>query len=110
MDQAGRCLSRWENQHFADVDVLRPGGCIQGSVGNILGSNIFNLFLVIGGSSMILPLPIDPATLNIQIPIMIAFTLALLPSLLISQKISRLSGIALFAGYAGFIIYSFTGF
>lgn len=77
------------------------------SVGNILGSNIFNLLMVIGGASIAAPLTIDRSVMMFQIPAMAAFTLVIAPSLLIKQKTGRLMGIALIAGYVAFIAASF---
>ncbi len=77
------------------------------AVGNVLGSNIFNLFMVIGGVAVINPMPVAASTVYYQIPIMIGFTVAIIAPLIIFQKVSRLCGFVLLAGYAGFILLSF---
>lgn len=88
------------------VGVLR--GEAEMAVGNVLGSNIFNLFMVIGGVSLINPLPVDAATVNYQIPIMIGFSVAIVAPLVVFRRMPRVFGIALLAGYIGFVILSFT--
>lgn len=44
------------------------------SIGNIFGSNIFNLLLVVGIPGLIVPLTVDTATLTIALPVMLAVT------------------------------------
>lgn len=44
------------------------------SIGNIIGSNLFNSFLILGGSAVIAPIPLDPAA-NIDLLLNVAATL-----------------------------------
>jgi cation:H+ antiporter len=48
------------------------------AIGNIIGSNIFNLLAVVGVAGMISPAGLDPAVLTLHYPVMIVFTIALL--------------------------------
>jgi cation:H+ antiporter len=48
------------------------------AVGNVIGSNIFNLFAVVGIAGWINPASLDPSILTLHYPVMIAFTLPLL--------------------------------
>ena len=56
------------------------------SIGNIFGSNIFNLLLVVGIPGLITPLVVDTATLTVALPVMLAVTIFFAISGL-SQKI-----------------------
>ncbi|NOX25477.1 MAG: calcium/sodium antiporter [Deltaproteobacteria bacterium] len=73
-------------------------------VGNILGSNLFNLLMVMGCTGAITPFKLPPETLSRDLPIMTAFTLILIP-IAIAKKhtITRLHGLLLLAAYAGYI-------
>jgi cation:H+ antiporter len=48
------------------------------AVGNIIGSNVFNLLAVVGVAGLINPIELDPSVLTLHYPVMIVFTLALL--------------------------------
>ncbi len=74
------------------------------AVGNIVGSNIFNILAILGLSGMLAPEPIavSPAALRFDIPIMIAVALACLPVFFTGRQIARWEG-ALFLGY--YVVY-----
>ena len=88
------------------------------SVGNIVGSNIFNIFWILGLSSIIKPLPFQPA-INTDLLVVIASTIALFifmntskvtPSFPFWKKqkghaIARWEGITLLCSYLGYIGY-----
>jgi len=48
------------------------------ALGNIIGSNIFNLLAVIGVAGLIHPAPLDPGVLTLHLPVMLALTVAVL--------------------------------
>ena len=48
------------------------------AVGNVIGSNVFNLLAVVGVAGLINPIPLDPSVLSLHYPVMIVFTIALL--------------------------------
>lgn len=77
------------------------------AIGNVLGSNILNIFLVLGVSSLILPLRFD-FTMNMQLFILFAANALMLLFVFTGKghKISRGEGIMLVLGYAGFVVYS----
>ena len=72
------------------------------AVGNVVGSNIFNILGVLGVASMVAPKGIDvsPAVIGFDIPVMIVVAFACLPIFYTGGVISRLEG-ALFLGYYG---------
>lgn len=77
------------------------------SVGNIIGSNIFNVMCVVGIVSMIVPLSVNGELLYFELPVMMAFSLVLFPFMRTSFVLSRLEGAVLLVGYAVFISYLF---
>lgn len=75
------------------------------SLGNVVGSNICNLALILGLSALITPLRIDDQVVRIQIPIMIVISL-ILALLLSNGRIGRLEGAALFLGILTYVGYT----
>jgi cation:H+ antiporter len=65
------------------------------AVGNILGSNIFNLCCILGIVSFIAPPSVNEQVLWFDLPVMIALAIALLPILFTGARISRAEGAAL---------------
>ncbi len=82
-------------------------GAIRGhesfAVGNVVGSNIYNILAVLGIVALITPIEIDPATLRFELPIMVAFTVLLVGMMGYRQQLTRLDGMVLVGSYVGFI-------
>ncbi len=74
------------------------------SVGNIVGSNIFNIMAILGISSLISEITVSEKVL-IDIGIMIGFSLVLIPIMHSGFVISRKEGVLLIAGYVGYAIF-----
>jgi cation:H+ antiporter len=85
--------------------VLRKHGDI--SIGNILGSNIFNILWVIGLASIVNPLPVDNILINTNIPIMLIVAAALLIFMAIGKNLKRWQGGVFVAIYAMFLVLNF---
>jgi cation:H+ antiporter len=70
------------------------------AVGNVVGSNIFNLLLVLGGAAMVgsAGVPVPPAALTFDLPVMTAVAVACLPIFFTGYTIARWEG-AVFLGY-----------
>ena len=75
-------------------------------VGNIIGSNIFNIG-ILGLVSIIHPVQVDGALLKFEFPVMIFFSILLLPLMITGKKISRIEGLLLLALFAVFIYMIF---
>lgn len=77
------------------------------AIGNVLGSNILNIFMVLGVSSIITPLPFDPV-MNKQLMILFAANVLMLLFVFTGKgrKISRWEGALLTLGYVGFMWFS----
>ena len=81
------------------------------SLGNLIGSNIFNIGSVLGITSMIKTIPVtEPQILTRDIFWMITFSAVLIPLILIPRQhqISRSNGFVLILGYGIFIFLIFT--
>ena len=76
------------------------------SIGNLIGSNIFNIFAVLGITANIKPLTLASETLTFySLVVMLIFAL-FMGIYLFSKKISRLKGLILIAGYIIYIAFS----
>ncbi|MBC8209743.1 MAG: calcium/sodium antiporter [Gammaproteobacteria bacterium] len=80
------------------------------AVGNVLGSNIFNLLGILGVSALLQPLPVHPRILQFDQWIMLGSALLLLVFLYTGRQLSRLEGGILLLGYAIYVGLSFTLF
>ena len=80
------------------------------SLGNLIGSNIFNIASVLGLTSIIKTIPVtDASILNKDIFWMLAFSAVLIPLIIIPKKfqISRYKGLLLVVAYGAFIFLAF---
>ncbi len=77
------------------------------SIGNIVGSNLFNLLSVIGIVSLVSPIESPKEILFFEIPYMIIYGLILFPIGMLKQPIHRLTAAFLLIGYLLFIYQLF---
>jgi cation:H+ antiporter len=77
------------------------------AVGNVIGSNTFNILGILGLTGVISPIAINPAIRTLDMPMMLATALLLIVVLASRQKIDRVTGFVLLAVYAGYIAYLF---
>jgi cation:H+ antiporter len=81
---------------FAEEDSL--------AIGNIIGSNIANIALILGLTSVLLPLAVDRGTIRKEYPMMLGVTL-LFWALASDGVVSRLDGAVLVFGLASFLVW-----
>jgi cation:H+ antiporter len=76
------------------------------AVGNIIGSNIFNLFFILGVSAMVRPFAFNPS-FNIDLAILSVGTLFLFVAMFLSgkQKLDRWEAFVLLIGYVAYTIW-----
>jgi len=74
------------------------------AVGNIVGSNIFNLLGILGITAIVHPLQADGVGM-VDFAVMAAFSLVLWPMAFHQQRITRPEGAALLAGYVGYLFW-----
>ncbi|MBF2089604.1 MAG: calcium/sodium antiporter [Synechococcales cyanobacterium K44_A2020_017] len=77
------------------------------AVGNLVGSNIANVLLILGVSSVVTPLVVSRKIIRLEVPLLIGISIATM-AMAWNGSIGRLEGSILFLGallYTGFIIY-----
>ncbi|RMF10108.1 MAG: sodium:calcium antiporter [Candidatus Neomarinimicrobiota bacterium] len=87
------------------VAAFRKEGAI--SLGNIIGSNIFNLLSVLGLVSLIKPLSVPGDIITFEIPVMIGFGLVFLPFSQFRSHVPRWASAFLVSGYCIFVYFLF---
>ncbi len=77
------------------------------AVGNVVGSNIFNLMGVLGVAGIVAPggIPVSASVIGFDLPVMIAVAFACLPIFFTGGVISRKEGALLLAYYAAYTVY-----
>ncbi len=81
------------------------------AIGNIVGSNIFNMLAVIGVASTISPVSLAPSVLSLHVFVMVAFTLVLYAMTYDydgKSELSRIEGVSLllaYVAYSGYVVY-----
>jgi cation:H+ antiporter len=76
-------------------------------IGNVVGSNIFNLLLIGGIVPLIKPIPIDANLFKIQFPILIILSILILPMMRIELNLQRYEGAILLIIYLLFMYFTF---
>jgi len=77
------------------------------AVGNAVGSNIFNIFVVLGLSSLVVPngIKVSTAAMRFDIPVMIAASVACLPIFFTDNMIARWEGVLFLGYYIAYTLY-----
>jgi cation:H+ antiporter len=77
------------------------------AVGNVVGSNLFNMLAILGLSSVVATdgIRVAPAALGFDIPVMIAVSVACLPIFFTGYRIARWEGFLFLAYYAAYTLY-----
>jgi len=84
------------------------------AIGNVVGSNIYNILMIIGVSSLVAPdgLNVAPSLINFDMEVMIAVAVACLPIFFTGHSIARWEGflfLGCYAGYTAYLIMDATG-
>lgn len=78
------------------------------ALGNITGSNIYNILAILGIAALLGPVHIDPAIARIDMWVMLAATVALLVPMFFGNRMGRGYGLVLLIGYVGYVAYLFS--
>jgi len=73
------------------------------ALGNVIGSNMFNLLAIIGITALVGEVPVDREFLVFDLWVMLAASLLLIPFVILCRDIGRLWGIVLTCGYVGYV-------
>ena len=76
------------------------------AVGNVVGSNIVNIGMILGLSAIISPIIVSKSTIKKEVPIMVGVALLLL-AIAIDGKIDFVDGLILIGGIVSFIVFSY---
>lgn len=74
------------------------------AIGNIVGSNIFNVLGILGVTAIIAPIPVADRFLSFDLPIMIAVSFVLAALLLARPQIGRSVGVLFLAAYGAYVL------
>lgn len=74
------------------------------AIGNVIGSNMFNLLAIIGIASLVGPLPVDPKFLEFDLWVMLGSSILLVPFVYFRKDINRVWGVALTVLYVSYIL------
>jgi cation:H+ antiporter len=82
-------------------------GDTQLAVGNVVGSNVANIGMVLGVPALVLPggIAVDPAAVRFDVPVMVAATVALGLVLFTGSRVSRPEGAVLLAWFVAYTAY-----
>jgi cation:H+ antiporter len=84
------------------------GGSADITIGNIVGSNILNILIILGISALVYPLAIQKSTLIVDIPVVLLAT-AVLYLLGFDGNISRIDAMIMLVIFAAYLSYLFIG-
>jgi cation:H+ antiporter len=73
------------------------------AVGNVVGSNIFNIFSILGITALIAPIPADPRFAAVDMPWVAGTAIGLTVLAFVLGGLPRIAGAVLLAAYAGYV-------
>jgi len=79
------------------------------AVGNVVGSNIYNVLGILGATALVHPLQVPAEIANFDIWAMLAAAVLLLFFMVRGQRIGRLTGAMFLGTYAAYILFLFKG-
>ncbi|WP_420585274.1 calcium/sodium antiporter [Ruegeria sp.] len=74
------------------------------ALGNVIGSNMFNLLAIVGIATLVGPIPVDPEFLEFDLWVMLGASLLLIPFVFFKKDITRVWGVVLTVLYAVYVI------
>jgi cation:H+ antiporter len=79
------------------------------AVGNVVGSNIFNVMLILGATALVQPIPVSEAMASTDVLVALGTAVLLAPLLLVRGSIGRVAGVVFLGLYAGYIGWLYLG-
>jgi cation:H+ antiporter len=74
-------------------------------IGNLIGSNIFNILFVGGLAAVVSPINVAKEQLTFYLPVMLVYTVSMMPMMKTGLVLKRWEGTLLLVTYVGFLIY-----
>lgn len=78
-------------------------------LGNVAGSNLFNVLLILGATVMVQPMGVPATALTLELPVMTGFAVLLMLVVANGLRVHRWEGALLLAAYAGFVAWQVAG-
>ncbi|MEE8308475.1 MAG: sodium:calcium antiporter, partial [Gammaproteobacteria bacterium] len=75
------------------------------AIGNVIGSNLFNLLGIMGITSMVTVIPVPASFLTVDLWVMLATALMLIPIAVFNAPINRLTGLIFLSTYGAYIAW-----
>lgn len=75
------------------------------ALGNIVGSNIFNMLAILGTTAAIIPVPIHPRAGAVDNWVMLGFAAILFPMMVWGRSVSRRDGVVLLVGFVAYMAW-----
>ncbi|WP_020399902.1 calcium/sodium antiporter [Kordiimonas gwangyangensis] len=75
------------------------------AIGNVIGSNIFNILAIMGVAPLFGTIPVPETFLEVDLWVMLGSSLLLIPFVKIRKQVGRLGGIMMVALYIGYLVY-----
>lgn len=77
------------------------------ALGNVVGSNIFNILGILGLTAVAVPVSVDASIAGFDIPFMLGVSLAFAALIMVLGRIGRLAGLVMLVVYAGYLAWLF---
>lgn len=75
------------------------------ALGNAVGSNIFNVFMVIGLTALIAPLTVSEEVVAFDLPVMFFAVFLLWPLMILRKEFAKVEGVSMFLAYAVYVYF-----
>jgi cation:H+ antiporter len=77
-------------------------------LGNVIGSNVFNLLCVLAIAALVRPMEVDVDTVRVDALVMLAFSVVVVPMVMTGLRLGRREGAVLLAGYVAYVVLLFS--
>lgn len=77
-------------------------------LGNVIGSNIFNILAILGITALVTPIPVGPQFRVLDVPLMLGVSVLVVLLLVAMKRIGRGVGLAMLAAYTAYLAWQFT--
>lgn len=101
----GMCFRVMEADSFLSYICVTRNAAI--TIGNIVGSNILNILIILGITALIMPLKVQPSCFKIDIPYMIGITFVLIFLGYTGKYVTRIEGGILLILFIAYLSYLF---
>lgn len=79
------------------------------AIGNVLGSNVFNVLAILGTTAIVTPVPVAPLIAGFDVFVALAAAVIIVPLILRARRIGRRAGLVFLVGYITYTVVLYTG-